>query len=462
MAKTYDLTQGDISGGIRRVALPLITASFVQMAYSMTDMIWLGRLGSESVAAVGVAGFFAWICNALSFTSKVGAEVTISQSLGSRSPVRARIYANQAAQLSSVMALCYALFVYAAAPWLVGIFHLDQNVADLSAQYMRLICPGLFFTFNNNTYSGLYNGQGDSRTPLKIIATGLVCNIALDPLLIYGWGFIPAMGTAGAAVATSFSQLVVFSIFFWNLYVRQSSIGKLRFFTRPQGRFVRRIAFLGLPVSLQNGIFATFSITLATIAAKWGHIGVAVQSVGGQIEAITWMTAAGFSTALAAFTGQNYGAGKYKRAVKVYIASIVVTFLACFFALSILYASSSYLIPVFATSRSGFNQEFMEIIQRIFVYDSVSCLGIAIGGAGMDFLLGLGKTRITLLMNFLKIFVFRIPVLLILQLLIADGATALGVMMMITNCGTAIPITIISIYTARKLCRAEERKMTDY
>ena len=155
MAKTYDLTQGDISGGIRRVALPLITASFVQMAYSMTDMIWLGRLGSESVAAVGVAGFFAWICNALSFTSKVGAEVTISQSLGSRSPVRARIYANQAAQLSSAMALCYALYVYAAAPWLVGIFHHDQNVADLSAQYMRLICPGLFFTFNNNTYSGL-------------------------------------------------------------------------------------------------------------------------------------------------------------------------------------------------------------------------------------------------------------------------------------------------------------------
>ena len=318
MAKTYDLTQGDISGGIRRVALPLITASFVQMAYSMTDMIWLGRLGSESVAAVGVAGFFAWICNALSFTSKVGAEVTISQSLGSRSPVRARIYANQSAQLSSAMALCYALFVYAAAPWLVGIFHLDQNVADLSAQYMRLICPGLFFTFNNNTYSGLYNGQGDSRTPLKIIATGLVCNIALDPLLIYGWGFIPAMGTAGAAVATSFSQLVVFSIFFWNLYVRQSSIGKLRFFTRPQGRFVRRIAFLGLPVSLQNGIFATFSITLATIAAKWGHIGVAVQSVGGQIEAITWMTAAGFSTALAAFTGQNYGAGNLERIRKGY------------------------------------------------------------------------------------------------------------------------------------------------
>lgn len=82
MTKINDLTQGSISKGIWSMAIPLITASFVQMAYNMTDMIWLGHLGSESVAAVGVAGFFTWLGNALSFISKVGAEVTISQSLG--------------------------------------------------------------------------------------------------------------------------------------------------------------------------------------------------------------------------------------------------------------------------------------------------------------------------------------------------------------------------------------------
>lgn len=90
MAKVNDLTQGSISQGIWSMAIPLITASFVQMAYSMTDMIWLGHLGSESVAAVGVAGFFTWLGNALSFISKVGAEVTISQSLGARAGKRAR------------------------------------------------------------------------------------------------------------------------------------------------------------------------------------------------------------------------------------------------------------------------------------------------------------------------------------------------------------------------------------
>ena len=228
----------------------------------------------------------------------------------------------------------------------------------------------------------------------------------------------------------------------------------------PTAGYSRSLLGISYPVAVEDSAFSLGKVIVNSLASSYGAEMIGALGISNNVSGLAASFENGFSDASSSIISQNYGAGKYKRAVKVYIASIVVTFLACFFALSILYASSSYLIPVFATSRSGFNQEFMEIIQRIFVYDSVSCLGIAIGGAGMDFLLGLGKTRITLLMNFLKIFVFRIPVLLILQLLIADGATALGVMMMISNCGTAIPITIISIYTARKLCRAEERKMT--
>ena len=270
MTKINDLTQGSISKGIWSMAIPLITASFVQMAYSMTDMIWLGHLGSESVAAVGVAGFFTWLGNALSFISKVGAEVTISQSLGARASKRTRAYANQSAMLSSIIALGYACFIYIAAPMLVGLFHLEENISELSIMYMRLITPGLFFTFNNNTYSGLYNGQGNSKTPLKIVATGLIFNIILDPLLIYGYSFVPAMGTAGAAIATTFSQLVVFSIFIYNLYFRNSSIGKLYFVTRLRARFVKRVVSLGLPVSMQSALFAMFSLTLATVGTYRG------------------------------------------------------------------------------------------------------------------------------------------------------------------------------------------------
>lgn len=308
-----DLTTGNIRQGIWSMAIPLITASFVQMAYNMTDMIWLGHLGSECVAAVGVAGFFTWLCNSLSFIGKIGAEVTISQSLGSGHRQRARVYANQAALLSAGIALIYAFFIFFAAPGLAAFFRLEPHIADMSVEYLRLVAPGIFFTFNNNTFSGLYNGQGDSKTPLKIVATGLAFNIVLDPLLIYGPGPLPALGTAGAAIATAFSQLVVYAIFVYKLYIRRPALGRLRFLTLPRRTFLRRIAQLGIPVSAQSGLFSMFSMALGSMASTWGHIGVAVQSIGAQIEAITWMTAAGFSTALASFVGQNYGARNYER-----------------------------------------------------------------------------------------------------------------------------------------------------
>lgn len=322
MSKINDLTQGSISKGLWGMAIPLITASFVQMAYNMTDMIWLGRLGSEHVAAVGVAGFFTWLCNALAYITKVGSEVTISQSIGGKHKNRARIYANHATALSIMIALCYALFIWFAARWLTGFFNLDHAISSMSVNYLRIITPGIFFMFNINTFSGLYNGQGDSKTPFKIVATGLVCNIILDPLLIYGGGFIPGLGVKGAAIATLFSQGVVFSIFIYKLYIKTSPIGKLHLFPRIKGRFILRIASLGLPASMQSALFSMFSLTLGTIAARWGHVGVAVQSIGAQIEAITWMTAAGFSTALAAFVGQNYGAGNLSRIRKGYFYTL--------------------------------------------------------------------------------------------------------------------------------------------
>ena len=149
----------------------------------------------------------------------------------------------------------------------------------------------------------------------------------------------------------------------------------------------------------------------------------------------------------------RYGAGKYDRAVKAYIANIVITFIASAIALTFLFIMDEPLISLFSTSKQGLDASFHDMIKRIFIFDAFSCLGIALNGAGMDFLLGLGRTRITLVLNFLKIFVFRIPVLFILQQFISDGATALGIMMLISNVGIAIPTTLICASVSAKLLK---------
>lgn len=311
--QSNDLTQGSIFRSLWVMAVPLISASFIQMAYSMTDMLWLGHLGSHAVAAAGAAGFFTWLCNAFSFMTKIGAEITVSQSVGAKDYRRAAHYAGQAITLSAIIGLAYACFIFIFAPALIGLFHFDAPISEQAITYMRIIAPGLFFQFNNNTFSGLYNGQGDSRTPFRTSAVGLIVNILLDPLLIYGPGPFPALGTAGAAIATVLAQLVVYSIFSHRIFNARFLLGRMHLLNRLKRDFAQRIILLGLPVSIENALFSMFSLTLATLAARWGAVGVAVQSIGAQIEAISWMTAAGFSTALAAFSGQNYGAGKYDR-----------------------------------------------------------------------------------------------------------------------------------------------------
>lgn len=323
MKKTTDLTQGSIFKGLWGLAVPLITAAFVQMAYSMTDMLWLGRLGSNHVAAVGAAGFFTWLCNALSFITKVGAEITVSQSIGAQDRQRAGIYANHAVVLSAIIGLFYAIFIFLSAEWLIELFKFNDDIAGKAVAYLQIVAPGIFFTFNNNTFSGLYNGQGNSSTPFRIMTIGLIVNIIVDPLLIYGYGPFPQMGTAGAAIATALSQSVVYLIFVRKVFSNRFPLGKMHIFMPLKAVFTKKIIMLGLPVSMQSALFSMFSLTLATIAAQWGHIGVAVQSVGAQIEAISWMTATGFSTALAAFVGQNYGAGNYSRIRKGYRITMI-------------------------------------------------------------------------------------------------------------------------------------------
>jgi putative MATE family efflux protein len=144
----------------------------------------------------------------------------------------------------------------------------------------------------------------------------------LDPLLIFGLGIFPKMGVAGAAIATVLSQLIVTVIFIIHLEGGKSPFKEFPLIRKPDFSKIRQIAKFGFPVALQSGLFTTFAILIAKIIAKWGPIPIAVQKVGSQIEALSWMTASGYSSALSAFTGQNYGAKRWDRIGKGFFSAI--------------------------------------------------------------------------------------------------------------------------------------------
>lgn len=300
--------------------------AFIQMAYNMTDILWIGRVGSGAAAAVGAAGFFLWLANSFVYTTKIGAEVTIAQSLGSGEGHVALRYARHALVIAIVMGIVYGLFVFTFSSNLVAFFRLgNETVNSNMEEYLRVIALGMLFVFLNPTYSGMYNGSGLSRIPFNANAIGLVINIVLDPLLIYGIGPFPRMEVRGAAYATLISQGIVTVIFYLYSCSKKSPFRDMLKGFVPKRALFARIFRIGIPVSAQSGLFAVFAMILARIAAGWGPIGVAVQSVGAQIEAISWMTASGFSTALSSFVGQNYGAKNFRRIRLGYYRTLGIT-----------------------------------------------------------------------------------------------------------------------------------------
>ena len=387
MKKKIDLVSGNIFRTLFTLSLPILGTSFIQMAYSMVDMIWIGRVGSAAVAAIGTAGFFTWFGSSLVLVTRTGAEVGVSQAVGKKDNTLREKYVYNSLTMAIIIAIIYTLILLIFRNGLIGFFNLnDPDIISMAINYLIIISVGMIFSFLNPQFTGIITAEGNSKTPFIANTIGLVINIILDPILIFGLGPIKPLAAVEAAVATVFAQFIVTAIF---IYVFIKEGYKLKVWDKKylDFRCIKEITKWGTPNALQNCLFSFFGMLIGRIVATWGPVPIAVQKVGSQIESISWMTAGGFASALTAFTGQNYGAQKYKRVEDGYKYTLILSL-----ALGVL---TSFLLIVFGKQIfSIFIQEQDAIIQgadylKILGYSQLfMCIEITTAGA----FFGVGKT----------------------------------------------------------------------
>jgi putative MATE family efflux protein len=294
---------------------------FMQMTYNLTDMFWLGKLSTGAVAASGTAGMFLWLSQAFLMVGRMGAEIGVSQSLGHRDPDAAYRYSLSSLWLAVALGVGYALLLVAFRTPLVGFFRIQEaRVAQDAADYLAVVAAGIPFTFVTGALSGTFNAAGNSRISFYANCTGLVFNIIFDPVFIFGLG----MGIMGAAVATLLGQALVASLFL--CAIRKSKnrpFGKYPFFCKPQPGYVRQIVVWSLPVALESLLFTFLAMPLSRFVASFGVEAMAAHRVGSQIESLSWLVGGGFATAVTAFVGQNFGAGKWERISRGYRIAIL-------------------------------------------------------------------------------------------------------------------------------------------
>lgn len=388
MKRNIDLLHEPILPALTRLALPIMATSLVQMAYSLTDMAWIGLVGADAVAAVGSASMYTWFSQGVSNLAKMGGQVKVAHALGRKDEQEAAEYAQGALQIGILFAVLFGIITVTCRKGLVGFFNMqDPEIIRQAEIYLAITCGLIIFSFLNAIFTGILTAAGDSKTPFLSNVIGLLMNIIFDPVLIFGWGPFPRLGVAGAAIATVGAQAVVTLVFLFAIRTDRIIFDKVHLLKRVSGRRLEQIVRIGFPSAVQTMIYSGISMILTRVVTRFGDTAVAVQRVGGQIESLSWMTADGFAAAINSFVGQNFGAGQYDRVKKGYWSAVKIMFVWGMFCTAFLIFGAEPIFRLFIHEDAvvGDGIAYLQIIgiSQMFMCEELLTVGA---------LSGLGKT----------------------------------------------------------------------
>ncbi|MCT4603321.1 MAG: MATE family efflux transporter [Marinifilum sp.] len=303
-----------------KLAIPIIGSYLLHTAYNLTDMIWVGALGSNAVAAVGSAGFFLHLGWAMASIVTVGANIKISHAVGAKDKKLAGRYATSGLWGIAFIASVFSVIFWGFPEKFIEFFKMDDpEVNDMAISYLVISTFGVVLSYLNLLFISIFNAHSKTKISFKASLIGTVINVALDPLLIFGL----SLGVDGAAYATiigrSFSLL-----YFFYIYKNTDNINFRGFL--PSIDKLKDVFGVGTPAAIQRISFSIIYIFLARIIAEWGPSAIAVQKIGVQIESITFMIVGGFMQAVTIMVGQSYGARNLTEVPNIYKAGWRMSF----------------------------------------------------------------------------------------------------------------------------------------
>ena len=212
--QSVDLLHGPIFKSLSLLAIPIMATYFIQMAYNLVDMLWIGFLGSGAVASVGVSGNFMYLANGLVNMPKIGSQALVGQSLGANNKKETKNYIEAAFQSSILFALIYGIIIIVFQKNLIQLFNLkDSTIIQDAQNYLWITCGFIIFSFVNQIFTGILTAAGHSKNTFIATTTGLVLNLILDPVLI----FVCNLRVIGAALATIIAQIIVTLVFLYDV-----------------------------------------------------------------------------------------------------------------------------------------------------------------------------------------------------------------------------------------------------
>ena len=324
---SLNLTTQNIPTLIKQLAIPASVGMFFNTMYNVVDTFYAGLISTQAISALTLSFmiFFLIIGFGYGFSSAITA--LLGNALGKKRYILASIYAHKGLIFVPLIGLGLSIIGYFFAPNLFMLLGASEEYLQLSLDYINPILFGAIFFMFNFSLNSILVATGDTKTYRNSLIFGFFANLILNPLFMYGFLFIPAMGIKGIAFATVLIQIInMFYLLYKVLQTKLIHFEKLEYFI-PNIRVYKQFLIQGIPSSLNMLTMAIGSLILTYFVSHYGVFAVAGYGIGYRVEQLMLLPALGLSTAVLALVSNNFGAKRYDRVIETMRVSLKYGFI---------------------------------------------------------------------------------------------------------------------------------------
>lgn len=314
---TEKITTGPILRTIVSLAVPVVLGMFMEIALSVVNFFWVGKLGPSAQDAVTSSMVITWTVFSGFTMINIGLTALVSRHVGAKEPEQAAYFVRQGLIMALLQGTLFMVLGFALAPAILKFMKTSDETMVHALPYLRIffLSAPLFALYD--TMAAAFRSSGNTKTPTLVGAGLIAFEIGLAPMLIFGIGPFPRLGVAGAAWATLVAIAIATVLLFLLLKRGRMgySVGSVQQ-TRPDWGAIRKIGTIGMPITIQQLTFTAVYWFLINIVHHYGEAAGAAMGIGNRMESISYLTCFGFSVAASTMVGQNLGARNPDRAAK--------------------------------------------------------------------------------------------------------------------------------------------------
>ncbi|MDO5047698.1 MAG: MATE family efflux transporter [Anaerococcus sp.] len=432
------ITNANINKVIFKISIPLMISNLIKTFYGITDGIYVAQISSEDYAATSFTWPITFLFIAFGLGINVAATSLMSQRLGGGRIEEAKVYARHTLVLTAIIGILFSIVGYLIAPFIVRWMGAEGSFAYKSQLFLAINSIGLIFDLIFFGYQAILNAQGLTKSITIISTISSLTNVILDPFFIFDNVLgLPGLnlGLKGAAYATVLSKvlLVIIAV---KLVNKESEIEvRLRDFNY-QPKIIRDIFQIAVPASLGTSGEAIGFIILNGFIQSYGTTTLAAFSMGNRLSDIFNQASMGIGMALTSIIGQNVGANNKKRAKAIFKrANIIITIFSLLAAI-ILLSFKDPLLSIFIKDKN--DVELWRQASEYMYFSAAITFFMGYFSAINGFFQGLGQTKFTMYLNLGRLWLFRLPTIIILKNLTNLGSTGIWIAMLLSNALTVL------------------------